>query len=226
MGGKTRLLKDIIPILNSYRKPGQHFYDMFVGGGSVISEMATPKTGTDSNRYAIKALQAIRDNLDQLPKNNREFTEQDYMQLRKGKECEFKGYAGFAFSFGAKWLGGWRRDKEGKRDYVKEAYVNAEKQSPKLQYAQLIHEDYRKMKFVRKSLLYCDPPYKGTTKYHEDFNHEEFWQWCRQKTKEGHTVIISEKEAPADFNCIWQKEITNALNDAKQTEKLFIYKKE
>lgn len=39
MGGKTRLLKHLVPILNSYRKPGQHFYDVFVGGGSVIAEM-------------------------------------------------------------------------------------------------------------------------------------------------------------------------------------------
>ena len=78
------------------------------------------------------------------------------------------------------------------------------------------------------SIIYCDPPYKDTTKYSNLFNHDEFWEWCRQKSKEGHSVYISEYNAPDDFECIWQKEIVSSLTkdtgSKKGVEKLFKHK--
>lgn len=57
----------------------------------------------------------------------------------------------------------------------------------------------------------CDPPYSGFTKYKDKFNHDDFWQWCRDKVKEEHKVFISEYNAPDDFRCIWRKEIVSSL---------------
>ena len=45
--------------------------------------------------------------------------------------------------------------------------------------------------------------------------------------KEGHTVFISEYNAPDDFVCVWQKEIQSGLNvnsTKKGIEKLFVHK--
>ena len=81
------------------------------------------------------------------------------------------------------------------------------------------------LKIPPNSLIYCDPPYQGTTNYKNAFNHEEFWEWCRNKTKEGHTVFISEYNAPRDFMCLWEKEIVSSLTkntgSKKGVEKLF-----
>ena len=42
--------------------------------------------------------------------------------------------------------------------------------------------------------------------------------------KQGHTIFVSEYNAPEDFECVWQKEVTNSMNQTKTkkpTEKLF-----
>ncbi len=230
MGSKNRISKYILPIMLSERQKNQYWVEPFVGGGNIIDKVTGNRIGADVDFYVIDALRTIRDCINDIPKNNQEFTEEDYKKLRSSEEYEFKGYAGFAFSYSGKWLGGWCRDGKGKRDYVGEAYRNAVKQSPKLQGVELIVSDYQNLNIPSNSLIYCDPPYQGATKYKQQFNHEEFWEWCRQKTKEGNTVFISEYNAPQDFDCVWQKEIVSSLtkNTGSKTgiEKLFKYNSE
>lgn len=128
---------------------------------------------------------------------------------------------------GSGW-GGWRRDRVGRRDYVLEAYNNAIKQSPKLQRVNLILGSYKDIRLPSKSIIYCDPPYQGATRYRHSFDHGVFWQWCRDRAKEGHTVFVSEYSAPEDFNCVWVKSIASSLTKntgaKKGTEKLFTLK--
>ena len=145
----------------------------------------------------------------------------------KNDNYKYKGYAGFAFSYSGKWLGGWRRDGLNKRDYVNESYKNAINQSPLLQGVRLVNESYLDLQIPENSLIYCDTPYEGTTKYKDSFNHAEFWDWCRQKAKEGHIVFVSEYNAPNDFKCVWEKKIVSSLTkdtgSKVATERLFLY---
>jgi len=226
MGSKNRIAKYIIPIMLKYRKKDMTWVEPFVGGGNVIDKIEGKRIGADINKYVIEALVDIRDNVYDLPKNNREFTEEDYNKLRENDDYRFKGYAGFAYSYGGKWLGGWRRDGIGKRDYVEEAYKNAVKQSPKLQGIEFINAGYKYFVIPDNSLIYCDPPYENTTKYKDSFNHKEFWRWCINKAREGHTVFVSEYKAPEGFECLWEGIINSSLTKetgSKQgLERLFI----
>lgn len=209
------------------RKKEQWWVEPFVGGGNIIDKVSGKRIGSDSNFYIISAIISIRDYIDYLPKNNKEFTEDDYKRL-KYENYKYKGYAGFAFSYGGKWLGGWCRDSKNKRDYVEEAYKNAIQQNKKIQGVIFKNNNYLELEIPQNSIIYCDPPYKGTTKYKDEFNHDIFWQWCKNKTKEGHRVFISEYNAPDDFECIWEKEIVSSLTkntgSKKGIEKLFISK--
>lgn len=225
MGGKTRIAKYIIPIMLAHRKPGMAWVEPFVGGGNVIDKVDGVRIGGDANKWAILALRSIRDNVHLLPKNNLEFTEEDYNRLRTSDDYEFKGYAGFAFSYGAKWLGGWSRSNSS-RDYVNESYRNALKQHQKLQGVDLIISSYEELVIPDNSLIYCDPPYANTTGYTCNIDHSHFWQWCRDKHDEGHIVFISERSAPPDFECVWSSNITintnkNGGSYSTATEKLF-----
>lgn len=226
MGSKNRIAKYIIPIILKYRKKDMTWVEPFVGGGNVIDKIEGKRIGADINKYVIEALTDIRDSVYDLPKNNKEFTEEDYNKLRENDSYRFKGYAGFAFSYSGKWLGGWRRDKERKRDYVKEAYKNAIEQAPKLAGVSLINTDYKNLIIPKNSLIYCDPPYENTTKYKDSFNHKEFWHWCIDKAKEGHVVFVSEYKAPKEFDCLWEGIINSSLTKetgSKQgLERLFI----
>jgi DNA adenine methylase len=229
MGSKNRIAKEILPIMLKER--GQRTWvEPFVGGGNMIDKVQGKRIGADINHYVIDALTAIRDCVVDLPKNNKEFTEDDYKALRKSDDYKYKGYAGFAFSYGAKWLGGWSRDGKNKRDYVKGAYKNALNQSPLLQGVRLVTESYLNLQMPDNSLIYCDPPYEGTTKHKgvADFDHKEFWEWCRDMASKGHIIFVSEYNAPNDFECVWQKEIVSSLakdtGSKKAVEKLFMYK--
>ena len=83
--------------------------------------------------------------------------------------------------------------------------------------------DYRRVRIKNNSVIYCDPPYKDTAKYTVDFNHNEFYKWCR---KQKELVIISEYTMPDDFICVAEKEKRVILSDNSllKTEKLFVPK--
>jgi len=227
MGSKNRIAKEILPIILKDRKPNQCYVETMVGGGNLIDKVEGFRIGADLNPFVIEALIAIRDCVSDLPKNKKEFTEDEYLSLRKSDEFKYKGYAGFAFSYSGKWLGGWCRDGVDSRDYVREAYSNAVNQSPLLQGVKLIKAGYKSLQIPKNSIIYCDPPYEGTTKYKDGFNHSEFWEWVRIKSLEGHSVFVSEYNAPDDFICVWQKDQVSSLTKntgaKKATEKLFIF---
>ena len=64
-----------------------------------------------------------------------------------------------------------------------------------------IHQGcYKKVELPDPSecVIYCDPPYINTAGYIGDFNHDEFYDWCIEKAKQGYKVFISEYEMPKD----------------------------
>jgi DNA adenine methylase len=210
VGSKNRIAKDLLSIILPYRGD-RTWAEPFVGGGNMIDKVTGDRLGSDANADVIGALVFIRDHLDQIPKNNLEFTEDMYKSLRSNENSMLKSFAGFAYSFGAKWLGGWRRG--GNRDYVSEAYKNAMKQSPKLQGVVLACRTYDKLDIPENSIIYCDPPYRNTTKYNVNtFNHGKFFDWCREMKQKGHIVFVSEYQAPNDFESVYEKEIVSSLD--------------
>ena len=65
----------------------------------------------DYNEYLIEMWKSVSNGW--LPKDN--YTEQDYKYIKENKEENktLTAYFGFALSYGGKWFGGWRRDKQG-----------------------------------------------------------------------------------------------------------------
>lgn len=232
MGSKNRIAKHILPIMLSYKTPEMTWVEPFVGGANMIDKVTGKRIGADINPYLIEALKLIRDKPDSIPDL---ISETDYQLVKDKMELEgLTGFIGFAMSFGGKWWGGYRRDVAGTKGSIenmqtqtRRAKSSALKQSPKLQGVEFICSSYDVLTIPPNSLVYCDPPYANTTKYHTDFDHAKFWEWCRTKTKAGHVVFISEYNAPGDFECIWQKTIVSSLTKDTGSkygvEKLFKY---
>jgi DNA adenine methylase len=88
--------------------------------------------------------------------------------------------------------------------------------------ATFICEDYRNVSFPDNSIVYCDPPYAGTTEYSNssEFSHEDFWDYVR-KISENNIVFVSEYGAPNDFVEIWSKNQVVKL-DARKKENIFV----
>ena len=85
---------------------------------------------------------------------------------------------------------------------------------------------------IKGYVVYCDIPYRGTTKYKtEMFPYEEFYEWVKVASI-NNTVLVSEYSMPEEFTCIWSKETKTLLDSNKnkdddgniRVEKLFTYK--
>ena len=71
-----------------------------------------------------------------------------------------------------------------------------------LEQLEITNKDYREVVIPEKAIVYCDPPYQGTATYAEGgFNHLEFWDWVREKSKTN-KIYISEYNAPEDFKIV------------------------
>ncbi len=63
----------------------------------------------------------------------------------------------------------------------------------RLQRLEFTSLSYEKVKIKPNSVIYCDPPYKGTAKYLGEFDHDKFWQWVMDRKE---PVYVSEYTAP------------------------------
>lgn len=227
MGSKSRHAKELLPIILKDRTPGQWYVEPFVGGANMIDKVQGNRIGADIHPHLICLLDAVANGW--IPPEN--ISEEEYGNLNKFRHVDPKtAVAGFGSSFGGKFFGGYARGKNSFgdwRNYASETKRNLLKQAPNLKGIAFFCSPYNQLDIPNRSIIYCDPPYAGTTKYETgNFNHKEFWQWCRDKSKEGHQVFVSEYTAPDDFRCVWEKETTanfdsSRASASRRTERLF-----
>lgn len=231
MGSKARIAKHILPIILKGRKEGQWYVEPFVGGANTIDKVAGKRIGGEFNSYIIEMWKDLCNEV-VMPTIDSD----QYKDIRDNKDKYSRGlvgWVGVACSYSGKWFGGFAGKTVtggGVRDYQEEAHSNLEKQLPSLSGVDFVHASYDELNIPPKSIIYCDPPYANTTKYKDNFDHDKFWEWCREKCKEGHQVFISEYNAPDDFVCVWQQEVKSSLSANGKSggcktsvEKLFVH---
>lgn len=226
MGSKNRHAKDMLPIILKNRQPNQWYVEPFVGGFNMIDKVDGNRIANDSNFYLIELFKAVQNGWE--PPDT--VTDEEYSVIKRNKDLYppyLVGFVGFGCSYSGKWFGGYARGNDAKgfpRNYALESKNNILKQ--KIDGIIMSNKNYLELEIPENSIIYCDPPYADTTKYKDDFDHEVFWNWVREKDAEGHTVFVSEYNAPDDFECVWQKTVNNTLTKetgSKQgVERLFV----
>ena len=230
MGSKNRIAKYLLPIILKDRKEGQWYVEPFVGGANMIDKVDGNRIGADSNEYNICLFKGIQEGF--IPPNL--ISEDEYKKAQANRDVTpLTAFIGYGCSYAGKWFGGYARGNDVKgspRNYCLESKNNILKQAIGLKGIEFKHSSYDELEIPSNSIIYCDPPYEGTTKYKDTFDYPKFWDWCREKSKEGHQVFISEYNAPTDFECIWEMKVNSSLTkdtgSKKATEKLFKYKGE
>ena len=235
MGSKRRMAKHLIPIILKNRKEGQWYIEPFVGGCNMIDKIEGNRIGNDYNKYLIAFWKAIQNNW--IPPIH--ITKEEYYDIKENKD-KFPAltlWVGIGCSYCGKWFGGYvnnypenRRLKSGVLpNYQIEARNGLLKQKDAIKEIIFTDKSYEEIDYPEKSIIYCDPPYESTTKYKDDFNHKKFWDWCRDMTKKGHKVFISEYNAPKDFICLLEIKTNTQISQGMKIgninkfEKLFIY---
>ena len=90
---------------------------------------------------------------------------------------------------------------------------------------QVFSSDYQSVEIPHGSVVYCDPPYKGTAEYKNGgFDYCRFYDWLRTRD---FPVYVSEYAMPDDFVSVWSRNKTCSYgthNNRKTTEHLFVHK--
>ena len=235
MGSKSRIAKHILPIILEGRRDGQYYVEPFCGGCNLIDKVPGNRIANDSNPYLIAMWDALSWGWDPPKIIEREHyceVRECYNQNTDAYPMHYIGWVGFVGSFNGKFFGGYSGHsvtrKTGEiRDDIGEAARNILAQAPLLDGVQFANRSYADMSIPPNSIIYCDPPYAGVTKYKYSIDHEKFWAWCRERVSEGHSVFVSEYNAPDDFVCVWEQKLRMCVNPGigKQAiEKFFIHK--
>jgi DNA adenine methylase len=239
MGSKRRIADAILPIILKGRKAKQYFVEPFCGGCNITVRVEGKRIANDIHPELIEMYKALQGGW----KPPKKITESEYNFIRKSPYVDpaLRAYAGFTHSFGGVYFGTYRRNptEQASGNLLKENYSNVEavgKQAydmvvsmvPKLKGVTFVCGNYYELVIPPNSIVYCDPPYQGTSEYKANrFPSANFFNWLRTLKEAGHTVFVSEYKAPEDFKCVWQQEVYNGLNSMSEkrkavTEKLFM----
>ncbi len=161
MGGKSRIAKQIAAAIDEHRQPGQLVWDAFCGGLSMSVALSKkgPVLASDACAPLIALYKAVQEGWDPPT----EVSEEQYELAKYLPDSDpIKAFCAFGCSFSGKWFGGYAKSAEG-RNYAK----NARNSLRKNKFTGLVKQiDF--LEFIPEptnTIIYCDPPYAGTTGY-------------------------------------------------------------
>lgn len=220
LGGKAKIAKHVVDVIERYRRPGQAVWEPFCGGLNVTAEMCRrgiDVIATDASEPLIALVFAVRNGW-QPPST---LTREEYAAAKLLPVSDpMHGFTCFT-SFGGKAWGGYASDGHG-RNYALET---AKSLRDALLPAHVERVDFLTVEprpfYV---LIYCDPPYAGRTGYGAcaPFDHNTFVerveQWSRYTT-----VLVSEYDFPIG-EIVWEHERAAYLRGREKTHVERIYK--
>tara|TARA_X000001036_G_scaffold319796_1_gene298281 strand:- start:333 stop:1070 length:738 start_codon:yes stop_codon:yes gene_type:complete len=231
VGGKSKGAAHIIKVLNDPKFDRLHYIEPFVGYAHILRRVENKKSykAYDANPLVVALLKGVQNKKLKYPN----ITRKQWFKLKYDKKNHsFKrAIAAFTYSFnGVEWSSYTVRSRCNRRENYpaeRKRYYDKLRKNKVFMKTKILHKDYKKLKPGKGKLIYCDPPYAGTTGYSPNFNTKEFWSTVRKWSKHN-AVFVSEYHAPPDFKLIAKKEKRQSLAGKgagkKVWEKLFQWK--
>ena len=181
MGGKHRLAKHLVDAIAVEVGSVDCWVEPFVGGGSVAAA-AVQRFGCDLVLSDVDPHAAVlwdRSTGFEWP-DDAVFSEDDWRRLREaGAVDKLTALAAFGASFGGKKWDGFARGAS--RDFFAEGVRGWRRKFDAMSAASLATSEclpYWSVVPPAGSVVYCDPPYAGTTGYASgEFDHARFYAW-------------------------------------------------
>ncbi len=211
-GGKARLARELAGIINRYQV--QTYHEPFCGMFSVGSLVSVPKrSAADIQPDLILLLQAVQKGWT----GPDSVSEEQYNAIKTAAPSALRAFVGFGCANSGKFFGGYARESTG-RNFAANAKASLMRLAPRIKDVRFARQSYLDFdEFVE--LVYCDPPYAGTTGYTVGaFDTAEFWRWVREYARRS-IVLVSEYTAPEWATVLWEKQVRTDMN-AKSGGKL------
>lgn len=214
MGGKAKIAKRLVQAIMDDGAPNDQWFEPFMGGGNVL-EHAAPRfklsIGMDAHPDLMMMWQAAAMGCTFPPFVSREL----YESHRHERVSPLRGFMGFGASFGGKWYGGYGvspRDGE----VCRASFRSVTRQGVAFQKNEviLLRHLVGDVSPDPGAVVYCDPPYSGTTGYSTgSFNHPKLFETLKRWAADGCHVYLSEYTIPEHIphKVIWSREKRNVL---------------
>lgn len=234
LGGKGRIAKQLSEIMldHAAQRNGQ-YWEPFVGGGAMAAAMGQhfhTAHYSDIHEDLIMMWDAL--NAGWVPPEN--VSLEQYRELRAATQpSALRGFVGFGGSFGGKWFAGYARGGHNSngtpRNHQAESQRAVLRDIEKMRARTLTTFSVRDVFSITPGagdLVYCDPPYSGTTKYSstDSFDHERFWNAAKQWASAGAHVYVSEYQAPPGWTSIWEKPLRSSVRIGSEDRHIAIEK--
>jgi DNA adenine methylase len=214
LGGKARIAKPLAAYLRS-RLENRYFVEPFCGALNVTAEMTGRRVASDASPYLFTLYSALRRGWVPPDVNTRE----EYERVANGPRDPadpLTAFVGYGCSWGGKWFGGYFQNRPEWVTRAANAQASLLRKFARCSEVVFACRDYRELNPGARHLVYCDPPYAGTTGYDAvgEFDTLAFWATVRAWAVRGALVLVSEYTAPPDFRCVWEMKTRTDLHGA------------
>lgn len=227
-GGKFKISKDLANVLNPITK-GKPFVDLFCGACNVVEKITTAssRTANDNNPYLIALLKAVQNGWEPPTVCTEE--QYSYTMSHLDENPALSGFIGIGCSYSGGWKNGYARGVDKYRNYSREAHNTLLRQKSKLGGVVFTSYSYDDVPIPYGSVVYCDPPYNGTTNkyYTRKFDYDPFIKWV-EAYKGTYDIYISEYKEnvsswPTSYEIVWEKESCQLMSKRKRTTEVLIH---
>lgn len=221
LGGKHRIAKELGAYLRT-RQEGRYFVEPFCGALNITCQMSGPRLACDASPYLFSLYRGLREGWE--PPDV--VTEELYRHLKTTKDPAdpLTAFVGYGCCFGGGFFTGYARS-SGARNYAGDAKRSLARKMALCTEVTFACCDYARLTPGPGCLVYCDPPYAGTTGYGAvgKFDSPDFWRRTQEWAHAGALVLVSEYVAPIG-RCVWEKAVKTDMHGVGRdgrVEKLF-----
>jgi DNA adenine methylase len=211
-GGKYRYAKKIADFIEQHSNGHTTYIEPFCGWCSVMSEIVNRNIfelheASDANESIVMFMNETSRGTFAPPED---ISRGEYYDLKSQKTpSALQGFVGICYSFMGIWFHNYAADYAGtvfkKRDQYPQKITSRVCKLNDVNFRHAMYEDYAGREGC---FFYLDPPYKTRSETYKfsngepiPFDTDKFWDFAR-RLSEKNTVIVSEYEAPDDFECV------------------------
>lgn len=226
LGGKSRIAKEISQVMLAATDERSVYVEPFVGAGSVAAQMM-PHFETAFLSDASPDLIALWQALQQGWQPPDTVTAEMHQALKDAPVSALRAFVGYGCSFGGAWFNTYARDPKHGRNFARTAANLLAARLEVIGTAWFDCLDYRDVPITDGAVIYCDPPYRGKTRYDRlpDFDSDTFWAWAEMQADRS-AVFVSEYQAPEGWRAVWtgtpRVTLARGSNSPRPTEGLWV----
>lgn len=234
MGGKGQgsIGRDIAATIQAMTPPGRPWVEPFVGACGVLRHVSPQRhpvrIGADLDSEIIALWTALLAGWD--PPS--EVTREQWRAIKEDKTAppHLRAFVGYGCSYGGMYFRGYAAGfNHGTTTYPFMARSAVLKKAAQIAGTRFVCAPYDALPIPAGAIVYCDPPYAGTTAPGQGgaFDSAAFWEWAINLDKTCH-VFVSEYSAPAGWREVWRKDGKKSLSGGRhgvakeRAERLFM----